>query len=250
MVTMSNSAVGAKQRIKTDPAQPALRLMGLLAHQISQPVTVLLGEVELARQCGRGEEELKDTLERCFHHLERAARLVSDLRMVGEMSQATARWVSLVEMMDGVVEAQEAEADLKGVKIDWKTALDMAVETDPDVLQRALSIMLRRAVRATSAGGAVKTRVEEHMGDAEIRFTYSEAKADGSKRRNHSGLALNAPAADVTEWALAENMTQLLGGSLRHWQSSGGSQAGISLVLGRALFQGANSQILRPATTS
>lgn len=244
---MSNSAVGAKQRVEKDHGQPALKLMRLLAHQISQPITVLLGEVELARQCARGEEELKDTLERCFHHLESAARLVSDLRMAGEMSQATTRLVSLTEMMEGVVEAQESEADLKDVRIDWKTTLDAVVETDPDILQRVLSIAMRRAIRATPHGSVLKARLEERIEGAEILLTYNEAKADGLKQHNDSGLAFLAPPADGAEWALAENMTLLLGGSLRYWRNSG-SRASVSLVLDRALFQRSNCGILRAAT--
>lgn len=233
---MSKSAVGAKQSTQTGVHnQPALKLMGLLAHQISQPVTVLLGEVELARQSAQGEAELRGAMERCFLHLERAARLVSDLRTVGEMSRATARLISLPEMIEQVIQAQKAGADSRGVQVDWKPPVHAFVDTDPEVLQRAISIALSRAIRGSFAGGVVKARLEESQGKAEIRFAYIQPRVAGSVQPHDSEAVTPAsvPVVNDADWALAEGMMQLLGGSIKHFQSAESCTC-ISLVLTRA----------------
>lgn len=66
---------------ETESAQgPAKEMIRSLVHQMSQPLTVLLGEVELALRCGRSEEELRSSLERCSASLDLLAKAVTDCR--------------------------------------------------------------------------------------------------------------------------------------------------------------------------
>lgn len=65
-----------------EPAnEPAREIVRSLVHQMSQPLTVLLGEVELALRCGRDEDELRSALERCSASLDVLAKAVKDCRV-------------------------------------------------------------------------------------------------------------------------------------------------------------------------
>ncbi|MGH9344540.1 MAG: hypothetical protein ACRD19_12375 [Terriglobia bacterium] len=212
-----------------------MRLLGLLAHQISQPLTVLLGEVELALRFQHSEAELMGTLERCFRDLEKTARLVSNFRVLGAMSKATISLAPLAELMGGVVEEQSSEAALKGMKIDWTASQDASVETDAEVLRRVLSTVLGKAVRTGLPGGAVKARLDKCQGNVQFRLSYTEAGRGGSKRRPRQDIEgafpLRVPVADDAEWDLVEGVIQLLGGSLEVYREPG-SQIRLLITLG------------------
>ncbi|HEV2418339.1 MAG TPA: HAMP domain-containing sensor histidine kinase [Terriglobia bacterium] len=214
--------------------QPALKLIGLLAHQMSQPLTVLLGEVELALRFQHSEAELKGTFERCFRDLERMARLVSDFRTVGAMSEATISRVPVAEMMDGVIAAHLSEAELKGLSLDYKASPGASVETDPEVLQRVFSTVLGSAVRMSPPGGSVQVRLDKCRGEVQFRLSYMEATSNGSKQRFGPALqdTFRVPLADDVEWALVEGMIQLLGGVLKVYRSAG-PRIHLSLTLGQ-----------------
>ncbi|MGH9353327.1 MAG: histidine kinase dimerization/phospho-acceptor domain-containing protein [Terriglobia bacterium] len=216
----------------TSDCQPALKLLGLLAHQMSQPLTVLLGEVELALRFQHSEVELKGTLERCFRDLERAGRLVSDFRILGEMSNATISLVPLAELIGGIVEAHRSEAAVKGLKIDWRASENASIETDPEVLRRVLSMVLGKAVRASPPGGTLEAGLDQRLGNAQFKLSYTEAgrSSDGSERRARPAPS-RVPVADDAEWALAESMIQLLGGAIEVYRGAG-SQVRLSMALG------------------
>ncbi|MGH9377768.1 MAG: sensor histidine kinase [Terriglobia bacterium] len=236
---MKNSVGEARQLGETAfDHQPGLRLLGLLAHQISQPLTVLLGEVELALRFQHSEAELKGTLDRCFRNLGNMGRLVGDFRILGEMSKATIVFVPLAKLVGGVVEAQRSEAGLKDLRIDWNALEDANVETDAEVLQRAFSIVLGKAVRTSPTGGAVEVRLDRRRGNAQFKLSYSEAGCGSEVSKSRDGTALEnlfpgrAAAAGDTEWSLAGGMIQLLGGSLEVYRVTGpGSQIRLAMTL-------------------
>lgn len=247
---MSHSTTGVKERLdETSEGQPALKLMGLLAHQMSQPLTVLLGEVELALQFQHSEAELKGTLKRCFRDLERMARLVSDFRIVGGMSEATISRVPLAGIVDSIIAAHRSETELKRLILDYKASSDANVETDPEVLQRVLSTVFSRAVRISPPGGSVQVRLDKCRGEVQFRLSYTEATGDGSKRRFNpvpqDTFPARVPPADDAEWALVEGMIQLLGGTLKVYRS-GGPRIHLSLTLGRT--PGLNVKISKTST--
>ncbi|HEV2499793.1 MAG TPA: hypothetical protein VGY31_09470 [Terriglobia bacterium] len=235
---MSHLTTGVKERLETtSEGQPALKLIGLLAHQMSQPLTVLLGEVELALRFQHSEAELKGTFERCFRDLERMARLLSDFRIVGGMSKATISHVPVAEMMDGIIVAHRSEIELKGLSLDYKASPDASVETDPEILQRVFSIVFGRAVRISPPSGSVQVRLDKCREEVQFRLSYTEATSNGSKQRFGPALqdtfSARVPLADNAEWALAEGMIQLLGGGALKVYRSAGPRIHLSLTLGR-----------------
>lgn len=247
---MKNSVGEVRQLQETTfDRQPALKLLGLLAHQISQPLTVLLGEVELALRFQHSEAELKGTLNRCFRDLENAGRLVSDFRVLGEMSKATISFVPLVELISSVVKSQSSEAGLKDLQIDWNASEDANVETDAQVLQRALSIVLGKAVRTSPTGGTVAARLDKSHGNALFKLSYSETGRSSEAWEKRDGTApeglfpTQSSAGDV-EWALAAGMIQLLGGSLEVYRV-GGTGSQIRLLMTLALSQEISSAAAR-----
>lgn len=189
--------------------EPALSLLVLLIHELSQPVTALLGEMELALHFPQSEKEVRATLERCFRGLNAAAKLLLDFRALGEMNKRAVTASPLADIICKAVEGQKPVLEARACQLAWSVPAEAFIKTDPEALQKALSIILTKAINACPRGEALKLEFIECSGAAVLRFSFPrQARATPPCR-----IASKAD----PDWALAEGIIRLLGGALEFY---------------------------------
>jgi signal transduction histidine kinase len=187
--------------------QAALLLLRLLIHEISQPITTLIGEIELALLIPRGEKELKATFERCLRSLESVRSLVTDFRLAGEMNETAIVKLPLVGLINRVVETERRAAQLRGCRINWHAPTEAYITSDPEVLAACLTKVLAKIVNACPTGKAIDVKLARGTDVTMLEFSYPMPERDGA----HSPATVEKD----SDWMLAARMIQLLGGSLR-----------------------------------
>jgi hypothetical protein len=208
----------------TASCRPALTLLGLLVHEISQPVTTLLGEVELALRAPRGEQEMGAALERCFQSLERVSKLIADFRAVGEMNTGVCSPSPLVKLISGVVETAKPAAELWGCQLKWSAPAEIYIKTDPEVLRAGLLKILAKTFGGCPIGKTIDLELMGGPRAAVLRLSYP--RPERGKAASRTGLEADP------EWILAAGMIQLLGGSLKVGSNGDlGSRTSIDIML-------------------
>lgn len=190
--------------------QPGQKLLALLIHQVSQPLTVLLGETELALQPPSSEAHLKAALEKCFRGLERLSSLIGNFRVLGEAGNATVSRVPLVRLVEQAVEIHTPGTEL----VSWsaprniRDGNELYVRADPEVVQRALSIVFGNALASLPPERKIKIDLSSCHDGAVLTVLYP---ANG--QAVHHGPFCVRPDGD-SDWILAKEMIELLGGTL------------------------------------
>jgi signal transduction histidine kinase len=186
--------------------QPALALLRLLIHEMSQPITTLIGEVELALALPHDEKDFKATFERCLRSLESLRRLVADFRLAGEMNEAAMVPVPLVGLINRVVETERRRAEVRECRIKWHVPVEVYITSDPEVLTFCLKKVLAKTIAACPARNTID--IELVRGADVMLLEVSYPVSEPSEAASSATLE-----ADL-EWTLAARMIQLLGGSL------------------------------------
>jgi signal transduction histidine kinase len=146
-------------------------------HELRTPLSVLRGELELARRPGRSTQQLAATVEVAAEQTERLIRLAEDLLVIDRDEHEAARFVrfDLVELAEA--SRQSALAGPAGGKprpvsiVVEAPAGQLPVCGDPDRIRRALDNVLANALRFSPAGGRITVEVTESAGHAELAVT-------------------------------------------------------------------------------
>jgi signal transduction histidine kinase len=186
---------------------PALMLLRLLIHELSQPITALLGEVELALMAPPGQQELRTTFERCLRSLESVRKVVTEFRLAGEMNETSLVTLPLVRLINRVLETHKPAAARRGCTIKWHAPREVWVISDLEVLEACLSKILIKVIDACPREGMID--VELIPGSELISLELF-----CSRREAGRAFASAAPQTD-SEWMLPARIIQLLGGSLQ-----------------------------------
>ncbi|HTV56186.1 MAG TPA: hypothetical protein VMI06_14885 [Terriglobia bacterium] len=186
--------------------QAALMLLRLLIHEISQPVTTLIGEAELALAVPHGEKELEATFERCLRSLESVRTLLSDFRLVGEMSESAIVNVPLVGLINRVVETGRRRAELRECRVKWHAPGEVYIKSDPEVLACSLRKVLAKVIDASPPGKTIDIDLVRGTDVTLLEVSYPVPEP--------AGAASSATPQIDSEWMLAARMIELLGGFL------------------------------------
>jgi len=143
-------------------------------HELRTPLTVLKGELELARRPQRTAVELAAAVEVAAEETDRLVRLTDDLLLLSrdEARARVAEPVEVVAVARSAVEAAEAAAHRRGVRIDLDADGPASCLGDRDGLRRAIDNLLSNAVRHAPHGSTVTLAVGSGAG--ELRLTVSD----------------------------------------------------------------------------
>jgi hypothetical protein len=187
--------------------QPALTLLALLLHEISQPITSLLGEIELALRLESGEREMRATFERCLRSLHRVGKLIGDFRPVGEMNEAARSRSPLAGLISQVIERMKPAAEARGCKIKWNAPAEVYIKTNAELLQAALSKILAKIINGCPPGRTIELDLVGAAATRVMRL-FLPGPAGAS-------VAYPAGLKSDPEWMLAAEIIRLLGGTIR-----------------------------------
>jgi PAS domain S-box-containing protein len=148
-------------------------LVATVAHEFRTPLTSLRMAIHLCADevVGPLNEKQADLLHAARQDCERLQNIVDDLLDLSSIQsgrlELQVRSISVAELLDTVVGAQEFAAEQKAIHLQTSIAPGVErLELDPDRIALVLSNLLSNAIRHTARDGRVELRVERSEGAA------------------------------------------------------------------------------------
>jgi len=143
-------------------------------HELRTPLSVLRGELELARRPGRSSEQLAATVDVAAEQTERLIRLAEDLLVLDRDEHESARFVRF-DLAQLAKECRlSALAGPRRPPVDLVLAAPggpLPVQGDPERIRRAVDNVIANALRFSPSGGRITIGVTESAGHAELTVT-------------------------------------------------------------------------------
>ncbi len=147
------------------------------SHQLRTPLTVILGEVEIALGKERTNESYRETLQIVHEQVAHLARIVERLLVLAQADAGklvtTKKSLDLGDLCRFQAEQAERLARLNGVSFDADVVATCPVRGDPGRLSDLVSNLLVNAVKYTPEGGRVSLCLRRENGRARMKVTDS-----------------------------------------------------------------------------
>ena len=143
-------------------------------HELRTPLSVLKGELELARRAGRSRGELARTIEVAAGETDRLVRLAEDLLILASDTESPpprAQHFDLTALTRAAITARTARAGERGVTITLSPADDLDATGDPGRIRQAVDNLLSNALRHAAAGTTVTVCLGREDGQARVSVT-------------------------------------------------------------------------------
>jgi two-component system sensor kinase len=135
-------------------------LVAGLSHELNNPLTVIIGNLDNLRRLMPADERLQRTIHAIARHATRAADLVKALLDFSRTGPAVREEVAPGAIVRTVLELVRAEAETRKVELRVSLADDLpALAVSPREIESALVNITKNAVDATPAGGRVELQV-------------------------------------------------------------------------------------------
>jgi signal transduction histidine kinase len=158
-----------RQLVQSEKLAGIGRLAAGVAHEINNPLGVILGYVRILRK--RADAPLDEDLRVVEEEALRCKEIVEGLLDLSRPLAAGREPVDLREIADEVV-ARLGEARLLA-GVDVRVSGAGAAEAHPQKIRQVLANLVRNAAEAAGGGGRVAVRVAERDGDAEVEVSDS-----------------------------------------------------------------------------
>lgn len=205
------------------------RLAAGVAHEIGNPLSAILGLVELVRQGSLPKAEEAEFLERIQRETERIHRIIRDLldfARQGSASPASDDAVSsLAAIVDDAVRLVTPQKDVRAIRIERDVDAALRVRGSSDRLTQVLLNLLLNAVDAMHGDGVIS--IHARVLDSGVVLTVKDTGpgiSDAILTRLFEPFASSKPAGEGTGLGLAvsHSIVESLGGTLRGANSSEG----------------------------
>jgi two-component system, OmpR family, sensor kinase len=147
------------------------------SHELRTPVTILMGETELAMNDLLDYEECKAVLGSRREELQRMARIVDDLLVLSQFDYGEKTLqVKPLDFSDLVIEICEQhknQARSKGVTLDLMKTVPVETEGDSSRLRQMVRNVLDNAIKYTPPGGTIAVELDQPNGK-EFRLSVSD----------------------------------------------------------------------------
>ncbi|MBD2102420.1 CHASE4 domain-containing protein [Leptolyngbya sp. FACHB-261] len=217
--------------------------LSILSHEIRTPLNGILGWAQLLRRGRMEPVKATRALETIERNAKMQAQLIDDLldvsRIIRGKLSLEVQPLSLVSVVDAVLETLHPAIDAKGIQIEAK--LDPAASSvlgDANRLQQVVWNLLTNAVKFTPQGGQVEVRLERVNGSAQIQvqdtgqgikaeflpYVFERFRqADSTTTRAQGGLGLGL--------AIVRHLVELHGGTVQADSAGEGQGATFTVKL-------------------
>jgi two-component system sensor histidine kinase HydH len=168
--TAGGRLVEAEARAESAERMAVLgRLAAGLAHEIRNPLGSIAGSVQLLRANRALSEDDRKLCEIIQSETARLNDLVTDMMDVARPRKPEMARVNVAQIAREVVElASKSGRALSDVTVTFSGDLDLPVRGDAAQLRQLVWNLVRNGVQASSAGGTVRVRVEDHPKDGVV----------------------------------------------------------------------------------
>jgi len=140
------------------------RLAAGIAHEIGNPLTAVVGLVELARDDDMDPAERDELLERTIREAERIQRIIRDLLDFARPAPEDEEGVALAAVVDDAVRLVAPQQDTSRIRIERRVAEVPPVRGSADRLKQVVLNLLLNAIDAVDGEGEVVVELEEREG--------------------------------------------------------------------------------------
>jgi heavy metal sensor kinase len=145
------------------------------SHELRTPVTILMGETDLALNGLLDYEECRAALSSRREELQRMSRIIDDLLTLSQFdhSQQTLHHkpVDFCDLVIEVCEQQRNQAKSKGVELELTKTVPAMMDGDSSRLRQMVRNLLDNAIKYTPAGGKVSIELAQSNGNFELRVS-------------------------------------------------------------------------------
>jgi two-component system CheB/CheR fusion protein len=221
-------------RAEADAASRAKDLfLAMVSHELRTPLGVILGWADILKRGKVLKDEQMQGIEALHRNAKSLARLVDDLLDLSRIVSGTVRLNMTTVPLDApvrrVLDDFQNAAEEKGIRLEaeW-LATHPLVHADPGRLQQIFRNILSNALKFTPAGGRILVRLSSTGARLQVSvrdtgpgvhqellpyiFDPFKQSERGASTRNGLGLGL----------AIAKNLAELHGGSIRAQNPEGG----------------------------
>jgi signal transduction histidine kinase len=203
--------------------------VSIVSHELRTPMTSIKGYVEnlLDGLAGELTDKQSRSLERVRHNIDRLTRMINELLDLSKIEagrmESNFASVSLLDMVEEVVESYQAAADEKSVTIRIIPHRPIpTVKGDADKLNRILINLIHNAIKFTPVGGeiGIEVQAQDHayveasVIDTGLGIPPHELEKIFDKFYRGESAPVEARGAGLG-LAIAKNLVELHGGTIR-----------------------------------
>jgi len=195
------------------------KLLSVLLHEMSQPLTVLAGEIQLLLLDHHPESEYREVLQQCAAETDRLSLLLALLRELAEAERPPdyAERASVKDALRESVELLRPLGESKGVKFSLEVSSDNHVTVTAERLRKVLLHTLKSAVDRSPNGSQVRVVLLSSPPDVICRVTDMgsvPSAEDVARLLDPLATAGRLSLLDSRlEWCIAKRMAEACGGS-------------------------------------
>ncbi len=215
---MLKTAAPARGEVDAPGAEAArspdwtLNVLRALLHEMSQPLTALQGELDLALAADPGRDSWRAVLQACWAETDRLSELVRRARELAELEwcphpRGEVRVAGVARL---AVESLSPVGASHGVGIRLVVDREATVTAVPEALERTVCKLVERAIARSPKGGQIRVAV----GVSGASATLEVADEGPSPALPDSQRGIDAPGSGF-EWAYAKRFAERSGGALR-----------------------------------
>lgn len=133
------------------------------AHQLKTPLAVLKGSLEVLLRKPRGNEEYQQKIVESVEEIDRMWLTVEQLLMLarvdGKQHQVNLAEVSLIEMIDNVIQRFSRKIQQRGMRIRFEPETDFVTTTDPFLMDIILENLISNAIKYSFESGEIEIKI-------------------------------------------------------------------------------------------
>ncbi len=160
-----------KEVLKAEKMASVGRLSSGIAHEIGNPIGIVLGYLDLLRQEGLSEEDRDDFIDRAQGEISRINKIIRELLDFSRSAQDVKTDVSVHSVIEEITDMLQQQPMMKGIALTRDlVAAEYFIKADP---QRLRQVFLNLLINASDA-----IKSEPSQGDASIKIESSNCQSE------------------------------------------------------------------------
>ncbi|MES2642449.1 MAG: HAMP domain-containing sensor histidine kinase [Myxococcota bacterium] len=212
---MEKVVASERRRLEVERLAALGEMSGAVAHELLNPLAVILGEPEMKRP------ELAGVRQEAEH----ARRVVQGLLGFARPGEEPAVNVDLVRSAEAAVDRIGTQADLRDVTVHLLPSTPRSILASPSAVRQVLDNLLRNAVEASSAGATVELELKQGP-VFEVRDRGPGLPAN-VRPRLYEPFVTGRPDGTGLGLAVCQRIARAQGGSLAHRDREGGGTVAV-----------------------
>jgi heavy metal sensor kinase len=145
------------------------------SHELRTPVTILMGETDLALNGLLDDQECRAALSSRREELQRMSRIIDDLLTLSQFDHSQQplhrKPLDFSDLVIEVCEQQRNQAKSKGIELELTKTVPAMMEGDSSRLRQMVRNLLDNAIKYTPGGGKVSIELEKSNGNLDLRVS-------------------------------------------------------------------------------